>query len=364
MGSERMRACVGPSLASRFGTSAGRSRGRRSKVSRSRSGRSSSCFWPVGRRSASFACRVAMRASVPGTRSRPMSPGSSFVPTREMRRPPGWRCSRASAPAPIGTRSTQSPGASGPINPSIRVPTRRRGTTSCTGRIGRWSIPWSCVASRSDVNRALGINNCFAVKRWPRTADWGPIVRERLGLRLVQHSLDLVDLGVDDPRAFHSELSDLGLELHSVFTGLAAYSSNLLLHPVANGRAAAEAWYRAAIDWTAGAGGLAVGGHVGAFSVADWTDPSARRERWADLRRSLDRLARQARTAGLDHLLVENLAAAREPSTMEMIRELVTDGDERRVPIRLCLDVGHMCVPGTAGPDRDPYAWLSAMGPL
>jgi sugar phosphate isomerase/epimerase len=68
--------------------------------------------------------------------------------------------------------------------------------------------------------------------------------------------------------------------------------------------------------------------------------------------------------AGLDHLLVENLAAAREPSTMPMIRDLVTEGDDRHVPIRLCLDVGHMCVPGTAGAERDPYAWLTGMGRL
>jgi sugar phosphate isomerase/epimerase len=210
----------------------------------------------------------------------------------------------------------------------------------------------------------LGIDDCFAVKRWPQTREWGPIVRDRLGLRLVQHTFDLVNLGVDDPRRLRQDLVDLPLELHSTFTGLAAYSSNLLLHPAPDARHEAEAWYRSAIAWTALAGGKATGGHVGAFSVSDWTDSGARRERWSDLRASLDRLAAEARTAGLDHLLVENLAAAREPSTMSMIRDLVTGGDSQHVPIRLCLDVGHMCVPGTSGPERDPYAWLAAMGAL
>lgn len=190
----------------------------------------------------------------------------------------------------------------------------------------------------------LGINDCFAVKRWPRAADWAPIVQQRLGLRLVQHSLDLVDFDVDDPGSFGAELADAGLDLHSTFTGLAAYSANLLLHPSPAGRAAAEAWYRRAIAWTAAAGARATGGHVGAFSVADWNDPSMRADRWAELQASLDRLAREARTAGLDHLQVENLAAAREPSTMAMIRDLMTDGDGERVPIRLCLDLGHMCM--------------------
>ncbi len=60
--------------------------------------------------------------------------------------------------------------------------------------------------------------------------------------------------------------------------------------------------------------------------------------------------------------MVENLAVAREPSTMAMIRELLDDGGPDRVPIRLCLDVGHMCVPGTSGADRDPYAWIRTLG--
>ncbi len=45
-----------------------------------------------------------------------------------------------------------------------------------------------------------------------------------------------------------------------------------------------------------------------------------------------------------------------------MISELLTVGDADHVPIALCLDVGHMCVPGTSGPDRDPYSWLRELG--
>ncbi len=47
---------------------------------------------------------------------------------------------------------------------------------------------------------------------------------------------------------------------------------------------------------------------------------------------------------------------------MAIVRELLTSGDRDRAPIRLCLDVGHMCVPGTTGRDRDPYAWLRDLG--
>jgi sugar phosphate isomerase/epimerase len=214
----------------------------------------------------------------------------------------------------------------------------------------------------------LGINTCFAVKRWPRPEDWAPVVRDRLDLRLVQHSLDLVNTDPAAPRleAQAAKVRNVaaahGLEVHSTFTGLAAYSSNLLLAPDVADRQASLAWYRAVIGFTKEVGGRATGGHVGCYSVLDWGDPARRTALWNALQDSLTELAADAMDARLEYLMVENLAVAREPSTMAMIGELLAEGDVRHVPIRLCLDVGHMCVPGTSGPDRDPYAWLRSLG--
>ena len=139
----------------------------------------------------------------------------------------------------------------------------------------------------------LGINTCFAVKRWPQPERWARLVRDELELDLVQHSLDLVDLdappaAVEDQAArLRAACAYAGLTLHSTFTGLAAYSANLLLHPDQAARDRARGWYRRVIGFTA---------------------------------------------------------------------------DPAHVPVLLCLDVGHQCVPGTAGPDRDPYAWLERFG--
>jgi D-erythrulose 1-phosphate 3-epimerase len=218
------------------------------------------------------------------------------------------------------------------------------------------------------VRAQLGVNTCFAVKRWPRPADWAPVVRERLGLTLVQHSLDLVELrgSAAESAAHAGEVLEAArahaLEIHSTFTGLAAYSSNLLLHPDPASRAQALEWFGRAIEFTSRLGARGTGGHVGAFSVADWNDPQRRVDAWHGLEASLGALARAARVAGQSFFLVENLAAAREPSTMQMVRELLTEGDATHVPIRLCLDVGHMCVEGTSGEDRDPYSWLRMFG--
>ena len=214
----------------------------------------------------------------------------------------------------------------------------------------------------------LGINTCFAVKRWPRPADWAPVVRDTLGLDLVQVSLDLVDLTQGEESLArdideHLEAADrYGIRIHSVFTGVAGYSSNFLLHPSERERAAAERWYERAIDFTARLGGESVGGHVGAYSVSDWADAARRSMLWEELQVRLRRLASVAHSRGLQGFLIENLAARREPSTMADIESLITDGDEEHVPLQLCLDVGHMCVPETEGEERDPYAWLRRLG--
>jgi hypothetical protein len=214
----------------------------------------------------------------------------------------------------------------------------------------------------------LGVNNCFAVKRWPEPEAWAKIVRDDMGLDVVQHSLDLVDLGAP-PEVWRQQAQQVNetcasrqISLQSTFTGLAAYSSNLLLDPNPAIRRHSEEWFRSAIVFTHAAGALATGGHVGAFSVSDWRDPMRRRERWQSLVESLERLTGEAhRSKLLGEFYVENLAVAREPSTMQGINELLRDSDGAHVPIRLCLDVGHQCVAGTTGADRDPYAWLEQM---
>jgi D-erythrulose 1-phosphate 3-epimerase len=213
----------------------------------------------------------------------------------------------------------------------------------------------------------LGINNCFAVKRWPLPGDWAQVVRYELGLELVELSLDLLDVRTERDRRRTAEsvpaaLREHGLRAETVFTGLSAYSRNLLMHPDAEHRRSALEWYLAVVDLAAELGARGVGGHVGAMSVTDWNDPERRAARWAGLQRSLAEMSARAKAAGLEYLLVENLASPREPSTIAELETLLTNGDADHVPVRLCLDVGHQCVPGTSGADRDPYAWLRHFG--
>jgi len=192
----------------------------------------------------------------------------------------------------------------------------------------------------------LGINTCFAVKRWPLAADWAPIVRDRLGLGLVEHSFDLVDLAGGSIPAQAVEVTaaarQFGLTIRSTFTGLAAYSSNLLLSPNPDERAHAQEWFGRAIVFSEGVGAVATGGHVGAFSVNDWNDPVRRPERWEGCARpSISWLRRRAPT-------VSRRSWSRTWPRPRALDHCDDPGplDRRRRRPRSDppgLDVGHMC---------------------
>lgn len=214
----------------------------------------------------------------------------------------------------------------------------------------------------------LGVNNCFAAKRWPRPADWAPLMRDTFQVDLVQFSMDLVDLERGDEftalqaEAIRDSSAAYGFRVHSAVTGLAAYTHNRLLHPIAAERHEARDWWARAITFTSAVGARGTGGFIGAFSAQDWREPGRRTLLWNELRRSMVDLADLAHRAGLDFFLVENLPGTRELSTMMQLHELLSDGDPEHAPVRLCLDLGHQCAPGLSAADRDPYAWLKEMG--
>jgi sugar phosphate isomerase/epimerase len=209
----------------------------------------------------------------------------------------------------------------------------------------------------------LGVNTAFAVKRWPRVEDWSSLVRDELGVSTVQVCLDLVDLRTSatterEASRHRTALSKHGLTADSTFTGVNAYSTNLLLHPNRAGRASAQRWYERAIRFTAAIGGRGTGGHVGAYSVPDWSDARRREALNNELRTRLRALAGYSMRAGLSYFAVENLASVREPGTIKQVDALLTARDSEHVPVMVCVDVGHQCVPGMVPPDADPYAWL------
>jgi D-erythrulose 1-phosphate 3-epimerase len=212
----------------------------------------------------------------------------------------------------------------------------------------------------------LGINTCFAVKRWPEPEQWLDIVKNELGLACCQFSLDLLDpmLDVEATRAYAARTRAYAAEhdvlIHSSFTGLAAYSWSLLLHPDAQLRAAAERWYERAVDITAWLGAAGTGGHIGAFSVRDAADPVRKAALVTELQERLRGLSRYAARKGLRFLLFENMAVSREwghsIEEAQALSQLATDDG---VPLVLCLDIGHPCALRTGTSSDDYLAWFA-----
>jgi hypothetical protein len=211
----------------------------------------------------------------------------------------------------------------------------------------------------------LGINNCFAVKRWPAPADWSAVTVDALGLTTCQLSLDLLPTSLDSAAAAEymhearAETTARGLDIHSTFTGLAAYASNLLLSDSTYARDAAEKWYCDMIDLTVIAGARGFGGHIGALSVPASRDPAAAKTLLADMMTRMHRIATYAKNAGLQFLLFENLAVAREYGhTIEEAQALEVTLAGSAVPWILCLDLGHPAALCTDSSSDDPVAWL------
>ena len=192
-------------------------------------------------------------------------------------------------------------------------PARRR--TRCASGTRTWN------EGAMDV----GLNLCFAIKRWPEPEEWARIAADELGVSSVQFTMDLIDpwWPESDRAAMAARVREAagrrGIAIHSVQIGLAGYTYNGLLHPDETARRIAEEWWRRSIDLAAELGAGAVGR----------PDRRAERRRCGLARAPQGPLCRGRRPArrprrsrpkrsGLDALLVEPTPLPREiPSTID-----------------------------------------------
>lgn len=212
----------------------------------------------------------------------------------------------------------------------------------------------------------LGVNLSFAIKRWPDPQSWGRVVRDELELRLVQFTFDLLDPWWPDGHVQAGHVrevaAELGIEIHSIQMGLGRYVSNGLLHPDRAVRSATqEMWGRGcAIAAAMGAG--AIGGPLGALSVADNHTPGMRHARYGDLVDALLEIAETARAEGVDALLVEPTPCQREiPSSVEECLTLAADMRAAAVPIKFVIDVGHALFHPLYGTEVTLRDWLTPL---
>jgi len=223
------------------------------------------------------------------------------------------------------------------------------------------------------VRIKLGISTGFTVKRWAAPEEWVHIVKNKLGLKIVQFSFDQFDPrgNRDCVRAYCRRLTNAcqrnGVAIHSTFTGLAVYTHNLLYHPLLEGRLDGLDWFDNAFAMTSYLGATATGGPFGGMDVATFKEQSKRKfmESWAE--EALVRLLQDAEGHGIKYFYWEPTPVRREgPVTIEGTKELLEKingltGDNG-ARFALCLDTGHATSPHASVDDRNPYLWLEKLG--
>ena len=212
----------------------------------------------------------------------------------------------------------------------------------------------------------LGINTCFAVKRWPRPSDWISITKNELKLGGAQISTDLLSPSFEFSSAikYMEEVkivaSAYDLEIHSLFTGLGAYSSNLLLSNSESERKSAFEWFCRLVDLANLVGAKGIGGHIGAISVDANKDSKSRTGLIESLKEYMFKRAEYAKSNGLEHLQFENLAVVREYGhSIVEAKDLEDSLMNSSVPWILCLDVGHPAALGRESKDNNIRDWIS-----
>jgi hypothetical protein len=150
------------------------------------------------------------------------------------------------------------------------------------------------------------------------------------------------------------------LEIHSLFTGLGAYSSNLLLSNSESERKSAFEWFCRLVDLANLVGAKGIGGHIGAISVDANKDSKSRTGLIESLKEYMFKLAEYAKSNGLEHLQFENLAVAREYGHLIVeAKDLEDSLMNSSVPWILCLDVGHPAALGRESKDNNILDWIS-----
>jgi D-erythrulose 1-phosphate 3-epimerase len=216
----------------------------------------------------------------------------------------------------------------------------------------------------------FGVNLSFAVKRWPEPEVWAALVRQELGVELVQFSFDLLDpwwpeaLSRPLAKRVRAAVAAEGLSLHSAFVGLAAYTYNGLLHPDAEGRRAAELWFERASDLAAEMGAPALGGPVGGVSVAQGAQTPTDTRHYDEFIRVFGKLTSYAKRAGLEAWLIEPTPLKRElPWTVAGAQQLLRDLEGvAALPVQYVLDVGHALYRPLYGPEASLEPWLELGG--
>jgi len=219
----------------------------------------------------------------------------------------------------------------------------------------------------------LGVNNCFAIGRYPEPVAWLGIVKHKLGLEHVQFSYDLLDPVIIDDDTFKrksleiKKLADgMGIRIDTAVTGEVVHKFNCLLEPDPALRKCYIHWFEKMIRGAELLGANGSGVYLGTLSQTDHENPERRKELIEEMLDAITHLTKIAKDSNQKYFLWEPMSVPRElPCTIDETRHMLERANAHsHVPVRLCLDVGHGYIRSGDPRDSDAYAWIRELGHL
>lgn len=198
----------------------------------------------------------------------------------------------------------------------------------------------------------LGIDNCFAIKRWTEPEDWARAVKF-LGLKYVEAVPDLECEPLLTPADYRRDWIDkvnrvrdeLGVRVVMFYSNDSTYDSIGFSHPDARVREHfVERWFRNFIDMAA-AIGSDVGYYVQATPESMLYSIEGRREARRTALECMIRVNRMAGEAGVARVALEQMYTPHQPPfRIRDMADLMADVTrESGAPFYLTEDVGHHC---------------------
>lgn len=209
----------------------------------------------------------------------------------------------------------------------------------------------------------LGINLNTFTNRYTEPGEWTRVVRS-VGVKDVQFNLDLLDPWYPWPlqkRICDETLAACrrqGVTIRASFGGH-FHHQHYLGHPDRQVRAESEKWYARAIRQSAYLGAEGFGTCFAILSVRDNADSRRREGILKEAAEAYGRLARLARKEGLKYLLFESTSVEREScATIAETRKILRMCRGMDIPMKVCLDVGHVNPASPDPRDADYREWI------
>ncbi len=214
-------------------------------------------------------------------------------------------------------------------------------------------------------NFTLGINTGFAVNRYSEPEVWTEIIGNKLGLKKVQFTADMLNpslpdnIIIDQVKRIREGCEKYNIQITSTFTG-AFTRVNHLAHPDPKLRAFWINWFKIFVDLSLALGAKSMGSHFGIFTERENLNKSLRSERREQNIKGWHEIGKYAKKQGLSFLSWEPMSISREQGeTIQETKKLHKDVNQQSpIPFKICLDVDHGDVTSKNAEDTNPYAWL------